>query len=66
MIVKINGCEEKIEDAVTIASLIERKDLRPDRIVVEHNRSIVAKESWADVTLSENDSLEIVCFVGGG
>ena len=33
---------------------------------VELNRDIAPRERWSETTLSEDDKLEIVHFVGGG
>ena len=66
MILKINGKEEKVEPATNLTALVEARGLRPERIVVEHNLQIVPREKWTEVTLAENDSLEIISFVGGG
>ena len=66
MIIKINGREETIEKSKNIAELIASKNLSPERIVVEHNFKIVPRESWENSLLNENDSIEVVSFVGGG
>ena len=66
MQIKINGESETIEETLTIAELVAGKGLVPERIVVEHNLEIVPKDKWRDVILSNEDSLEIISFVGGG
>jgi len=66
MNIKINGKDEKVEKTVSIAGLISNKGLPADRIVVEHNFKIIAKEEWPKILLSEDDNLEIVSFMGGG
>jgi thiamine biosynthesis protein ThiS len=38
----------------------------PDHIVVEHNLNITSKADWQKIALKEDDSIEIVSFVGGG
>jgi thiamine biosynthesis protein ThiS len=40
--------------------------MKPDRVAVERNRSIVPKSEWPTTQLAEGDRLEIVHFVGGG
>jgi len=59
MIIRING-------PVTLSGIIEGKRLIPERIVVEYNREIIPRERLGDITVKEDDSIEIVSFVGGG
>ena len=66
MIIKINGKNEAIERKLNLSDLVMSKNLSPEAIVVEHNRRIVPKEEWPTVALEENDTIEIVSFVGGG
>jgi len=40
--------------------------LKSDRVAVELNRDIVPREQWEKTSLSADDRLEIVHFVGGG
>jgi sulfur carrier protein len=40
--------------------------MKADRVAVELNRDIVARESWDKTMLANGDRLEIVHFVGGG
>lgn len=66
MLLHINGDAREIENAPTLAALIEQLGLMPDRVAVELNLSIVPREQWPAVPLSDGDRLEIVHFVGGG
>lgn len=66
MIIKINGKDEMIDKIKNIFELITDKGLSCEKIVVEHNFSIIPKEEWEKIVLNENDNLEIVSFVGGG
>jgi len=50
----------------TIQQLLEQLGLDCRLVVVELNREIVPRERFAQETLAESDSLEIVHFVGGG
>ena len=38
----------------------------PKRIAVERNGEIVFKSQYDDVVLQDEDSIEVVSFVGGG
>jgi len=66
MILTLNGKQESIERPVTLDVLVTAKGLCPDKIVVEHNFSIISKEDWSKITLKDQDMIEIISFVGGG
>ncbi len=66
MIIKINGKSETLEKNLNLAELVATKALVPEAVVLEHNFRIVPKDEWRTVTLEENDTVEIVSFVGGG
>ncbi len=65
MNITVNGKNESIEPC-TIDEYLARKEIRIDSVVVEHNRRIVKRRQWSDVRLEENDTLELLRFVGGG
>lgn len=67
MKLQING-EPKAFDSPnpTLAALIESLGMKPDRVAVELNRSIVPRDRWSATQLNEGDQLEVVHFVGGG
>ena len=62
----INGNEQRFEESLSLAQLIERLGMKSDRVAVELNREIVARPQWSETSLKEGDTLEIVHFVGGG
>ena len=64
--IKINGEEKEIVGGLSIVGLLEQLQIRPARVVVEHNRHIVARDAYGATLLAEGDALEIVHFVGGG
>lgn len=66
MKLQVNGEEHSFAGASTLAALIEQLGMRADRVAVELNRKIVARECWPATELREGDRLEIVHFVGGG
>ena len=66
MKLKIKGKDVSVGQEKTIAELLLGKGLYPERIVVEHNLKIVPKEEWHRTMLGDNDTVEIVSFVGGG
>ena len=66
MKLKINGKDVSISSKKTLGELLLERGLHPDRIVIEHNLKIVPKEGWDNTVLCDNDTVEIVSFVGGG
>jgi sulfur carrier protein len=62
----INGEARDVQGIATLSSLLEHLGLKADRVAVELNREIVARELWAETGLGEGDRIEIVQFVGGG
>ena len=66
MRVSLNGEIADTREAKTIAELIERYQLPPRSILVEHNGVAVHRHEWALRTLSEGDRIEFVRVVAGG
>ena len=66
MIITVNGKPEEIKIQSNLAQLILSKGLRADNFVIEHNLRIVPRHQWQDIFLAQNDTVEIVSFVGGG
>jgi len=66
MDIQLNGKPTSVEDNTTIGQLIRGKGLDPAAVVVERNLAIVPSDEWDQLRLQENDSLEILKFVGGG
>jgi len=64
--VQVNGEPREIPEGSTLTDLLEGLAFPSDRVAVERNREIVARERWAGTTLQMGDQLEIVQFVGGG
>ena len=63
--VKVNG-EEKDAAGKTVAEYVESAGFNMARVVVELNEAIVPRGKYAETTLRDGDSVEIVCFMGGG
>ena len=66
MDIQLNGQTTPVAAGITIGDLIRGKDLDPDTVVVEHNLTIVPSADLDQITLKQNDALEILRFVGGG
>jgi sulfur carrier protein len=66
MKIRINGEEREVTAGQSIATLLEELQIRPGRVVVELNRTILSREAHGSTNLKDGDTLEIVHFVGGG
>jgi len=62
----INGETRDFSSPLTLTGLVDQLGMKADRVAVEVNRSIVARDRWPETSLAEGDRLEIVHFVGGG
>jgi sulfur carrier protein len=66
MKLQINGEARDFDSPLTLAGLVDQLGMKADRVAIELNRSIVARDRWPQTNLAEGDRLEIVHFVGGG
>ncbi|HUU58604.1 MAG TPA: sulfur carrier protein ThiS [Phycisphaerae bacterium] len=66
MRIRINGQWQEHPDGLSMAEMVERLALHPQRIAVERNKALLPRARYAETTLADNDELEIVTLVGGG
>ena len=66
LIITLNGECFEIERALSVTSLLERLDIDPRRVAVEHNLTILKRQTFPEVVVGDGDRVEIVNFVGGG
>ena len=62
----VNGKAREVEDATDLATYLTSFGLDLQYVAVGYNGEVIKKESFAQVTLKNGDSLEIVRPVGGG
>jgi sulfur carrier protein len=62
----INGQPHELYGAGTVADLIARLELTPQRVAVELNEQLVRRASFDQTPLRDGDRVEIVTLVGGG
>lgn len=65
MNIRINGQQLSIRSQ-TVAELLVERALSPEALVVELNGEIIRQEHWPTAQLQDNDTLELLSFVGGG
>ena len=63
---KVNGTFVEWEHQQTLYDFLISQKFNLATIAVERNGKIVPKATYQDVLLDEEDTLEIVQFVGGG
>jgi thiamine biosynthesis protein ThiS len=66
MTISLNGEPVDTREAKTIAELIDRYQLPPQSILVEHNGLALHRHEWAGRPLSEGDRVEFIRVVAGG
>jgi thiazole synthase len=64
--VTLNGKPRLVPAGLSLLELLERLEVQPSRVVVEHNREIRRKEDFKTAKVRDGDELELVYFVGGG
>jgi thiazole synthase len=64
--VTLNGKPRVVPEGLNLLELLERLEVKPSRVVVEHNREIRRKEDFKTARVRDGDELELVYFVGGG
>lgn len=63
---KINGVQKECPASFTISEMLAREGYAKERVAVELNAEIVAKENYDATVLKEEDVVEVVSFMGGG
>lgn len=66
MQIQLNGEARRVNDGTTVAVLLRELDIRLDRVAVELNLEILAKNDFDARLLHDGDRIEILSFIGGG
>jgi sulfur carrier protein len=66
MTVTINGTPNELPEGLTVAQLLEQKQLAGKPCAVEINKTLVPKARHAETVINEGDTVELVTLVGGG
>jgi thiamine biosynthesis protein ThiS len=64
--ISLNGEAVDAGETKTIAELIDRYQLPPQSILVEHNGLAVHRHEWPERPLAEGDRVEFIRVVVGG
>jgi len=66
MKISLNGETVDTHEAKTIAELVERYQLPPQSILVEHNGLALQRHEWSERSIAEGDRVEFIRVVAGG
>ncbi len=66
MQITVNGQDINITEGTDLITLLTWEKLDPNVVVIELNGQILPAETFANTTLKQGDTLEILHFVGGG
>jgi thiamine biosynthesis protein ThiS len=66
MLITLNGESYELDQPVTVSTLLERLEIDPRRVAIEHNLEIIRRRTFETVVVKDGDRLEIVNAVGGG
>ena len=64
--ITLNGDPYDLDQPLSVQELLERLNIDPRRVAVEHNMVIVRRAAFAATLVGDGDTVEIVNFVGGG
>jgi len=66
MRVQINGDSREFDAELPLDELVKKLSLPAERIAIELNQKVIARNEWPATVVKDADRLEIVHFVGGG
>jgi len=62
----LNGKEFILDSEINLTTLLEKNNFQISKVAVEINGDICPKANFDKVTVSNQDIIEVVSFVGGG
>ena len=62
----LNGKPVDLKEDISVKDLLENYDLNPQKVVVEVNMEILDDEVYSTYLLKNEDTVEVISFVGGG
>jgi len=66
MRILLNGEEAETKGAGNVAELVDRYQMLPQAVLIEHNGVALHRREWGQRTLAEGDRIEIIRVVAGG
>jgi sulfur carrier protein len=62
----LNGQDHILDQTLTLTQLVEKMSKNPRHVIAEVNGNIVKSDHWTATPVCDNDTIELVTFVGGG
>jgi thiamine biosynthesis protein ThiS len=62
----VNGKEVHLDREMSIVEFLRSKGIAEAMAVVEHNLTMTRRKEWPDITLKENDRVEVIQIMAGG
>lgn len=66
MRIVLNGEPLDVPAGLSIRALLDRLGVDHRIVAVERNRVVIKRARYADTSITDDDEIEIVAFVGGG
>ena len=66
MQILLNGEEAETKGAENVAELVDRYQMQPQAVLIEHNGVALHRREWTQRPLAEGDRIEIIRVVAGG
>ena len=66
VLITLNGEPYPLDQPLSVIALLERLEIDPRRVAIEHNLTIIRRQAFPDTVVRDGDQVEIVNFVGGG
>ena len=64
--IKFNGKKLAITPKSNIYNLIKKFNIKLDNVAIEYNNKIIDKKKIKKIMINNNDTIEVVQFIGGG
>ena len=64
--IKLNGKKTNVDDQISLNKILKNFNIATNKVAIELNKEIVNKKKLSSIKIRNNDSIEIVHFIGGG
>ena len=64
--IKLNGKKTNVDDQVSLNKILKNLNIPTNKVAIELNKEIINKKKIKFNKIKNNDSIEIVHFIGGG
>ncbi len=64
--INLNGKNKSIRNGTSLDELVNNLNIPIQKVAIELNKEITDKKSIKKIKLKQNDTIEIVHFIGGG